>query len=66
MAFLYEKIDALREYGSSEYHVRQIFVNNEADSKALTAKLSKKPSAFAEYARKNTPFNRRQRRSSYG
>lgn len=42
---------AQREYGSSEYHVRQIFVNNEADSKALTAKLAKKPSAFAEYAR---------------
>ena len=42
---------AQREYGSTEYHVRQIFVNNEADAKALTAKLAKKPSAFVEYAR---------------
>lgn len=42
---------AQREYGSSEYHVRQIFVDNEADSKALAAKLAKKPSAFTEYAR---------------
>lgn len=42
---------ARREYGSSEYHVRQIFVSNETDAKALMDKLAKKPSAFTEYAR---------------
>ena len=42
---------AQREYGSTEYHVRQIFVSNETDAKALMDKLAKKPSAFTEYAR---------------
>lgn len=54
---------AQREYGSTEYHVRQIFVDNEADAKALTAKLAKKPSAFAEYARTDNDNAQLARRS---
>lgn len=42
---------AQKEYGNNEYHIRQIFVDNEADANALKAKLAKRPSSFAEYAK---------------
>ncbi len=42
---------AQKEYGNNEYHVRQIFVDNEADANALKAKLAKRPSSFVELAK---------------
>ena len=42
---------AQKEYGNNEYRIRQIFVDNEADANALKAKLAKRPSSFAEYAK---------------
>ena len=40
-----------RAYGPSEYHVFQIFVDNESDANALKAQLLKKPGTFAELAK---------------
>lgn len=45
----YQKLKA--DYGPSEYHVRQIFVDNETDEKALEEKLTKRPASFARLAK---------------
>ena len=42
---------AQTEYGTTEYHVKQIFVDNEKDATALKAKLDKRPNDFSALAK---------------